>query len=158
MTQLETLDREIAGLEAEIAHIERAPKSFDEEWAPIAARMDAAEQAFRQNGMPLDTPNHITPEHRRRRQLALAGAVLAGNRKAIEAAERARIKVKTEGGLSTSERTRKLADLRAELKRAAALRSLGLRKLGGDAEFLEPPGPHPEFVIATEAYLRRLAA
>lgn len=137
MTQLETLEREIARLEAEIARVERAPKSFDEEWAPIVARMDAAEQMFRQHGMPLDAPLQVSPEYGRQRQLSLAGAVLAGNRKAVEAAERLRIKPRTEGGLSTSERTRKLADLRAELLRIAERREIALRKVEGD-DFLHP--------------------
>ena len=91
---LDTFDREIAELRAQIARIERTPPSFDEAWAPVAARMDAAEQAFNQHGLPLDLPQQMTPEYARQRHLALAGAVLAGNRKAIETGERGRVKAR----------------------------------------------------------------
>ena len=69
--------------------------------------------------------------------------------------ERERVTAQGEG-LTAADKTRRLAELRGPILKAAARRELELRAIEGD-DFLPRP-VHPELVIFKQAEVERLAA
>jgi hypothetical protein len=149
---LKTLDTEISRLQQEASAVERAPKSFDEVWPAVEAGLAEAEATFRRLGPQL-AGGFVSelPEHVHQRRQAMVGMAMVANRKGLLYSERARIQAQTEGGLSATDKQRRLDQLRAAILKAAARRELALRKVEGVGEF-RPRDVHPELVIypATE--------
>jgi hypothetical protein len=152
---LESLDGEIRRLQQQATAIERAGPTFDEAWPQVEAQLQDAENVFRRFGTGISDVAVTLPEIIARRHKAAIGAALVANKKAVIDAERQRVKEQTAGGLSASEKQRRLAELRGALLRAAAKRELALRAVEG-AEF-HPRPVHPELVVYRQGDLERLA-
>jgi hypothetical protein len=99
----------------------------------------------------------VLPEYVWQRNQILIGATLVANRKAVVDSERARIKAQTEGGISATDRQRRLDQLRAAILRASANRELLVRATEVEGEFLPRPGLHAELAVFTRAEVERLA-
>ena len=152
---LETLDREISRLQAEAAAVERAGPTFEERWPEIESQLLEAENVFRRLGPQLSGFVSELPEHVHQRRQAMVGMALVANRRAIVDSEQARIKAQTEGGISATAKSHRLAELRRAVLRSAAQRELELRKIEGDDFAIR--SVHPELVIFTQAAVERLA-
>lgn len=152
---IEQIDAELARLQAEIASVERLPRSFDEVWPATEAELDQAEATFRRIGPQLGFVSQL-PEHVYERRQAMVGMVMVANRPALIDAERARIKAATAGGLSQADRTKRLDQLRAAILMAAARKEIALRQIEG-TEF-QMRSVHPEFVVFRRAEVERIAA
>jgi hypothetical protein len=126
----------------------KAPSSFDEIWPAVEAELDQAEAAFRRLGPQLSGFVSQLPEHVHQRYQATIGAVMVANRKALIDCERTRVKAATEGGMSATDKQRRLDQLRAAVLRAAAQRELALRDVEGDG--FQPRPAHAELSIYNE--------
>jgi len=120
MTAIEDLDAEIARLQAEAAAVERIGPTFDERWPAVEAELLEAEAVFRQLGPQLGGFQSMIPEHVHQRHQAFIGAAMVADRKALIDSERQRIKAATEGGISATDKQRRLDQLRAAILKAAA--------------------------------------
>jgi hypothetical protein len=80
---------------------------------------------------------------------------MVADRKALIDSERQRIKAATEGGISATDKQRRLDQLRAAILKAAAKRELALRKVEGDDFMVR--SVHPELAIFKQAEVERLA-
>jgi hypothetical protein len=156
MSTIEDLDAEIARLQQEVVAVERAPPSFDERWPQIESELDAAEATFRRVGPGLGSAPPRLPEMIHQQRQALVGMALVVGRKAVVEAERQRVKEQTAGGLSASEKQRRLEQLRGAILRAAAKRELALRAVEGVGEF-RPRAVHAELAVFKRADVERLA-
>ena len=155
---IEQIDVELARLQAEISGVERAPPSFEEAWPGVEADLDEAEATFRRVGPQLSGVVSQLPEHVAERHRAMAGLALVANRKAVVDSERSRVRAATEGGLSATDKQRRLDQLRAAILRASAKRELLVRETEVEGEFLPRPGLHAEMVVFRKPDLERLAA
>jgi hypothetical protein len=155
MTDIATIEIEISRLQAEAAAVERAGPVFDEVWAGVEAQLLEAEAAFRRHGPQLGVVVSELPEYRYQRRQIEIGAAMVANPKALLDSERARIKAQTEGGISATDRQRRLDQLRAAILRAAGQRELALREVEGEGEFLPRP-VHPELAIFRHGEVERL--
>src|SRR5215475_11954028 len=124
MTMIAELDAEISRLQQEASAVERAPHSFDEVWPAVEAQLAEAEATFRRLGPQLGGFVSQLPEHVEERRRAMVGMAVVANRKALLDSERARVKARTEGGISATDRQRRLDQLRAAILKAAAKREL----------------------------------
>src|SRR5580693_6250530 len=151
MTTIAELDTEISRLQQEASGVERAPSSFEEVWPAVEAELAEAEATFRRLGPQLSQRSvPVLPEYVWQRNQVVIGATLVANRKAVVDSERARIKAQTEGGISATDRQRRLDQLRAAILRASANRELLVRATEGDGEF-QPRVIHPELAIYKQA-------
>jgi hypothetical protein len=158
MTTITELDTVISRLQQEASARERAPKSFDEVWPAIEAELDEAEAIFRRLGPQLSQRSvPVLPEYVWQRNQVVIGATLVANRKAVVDSERARIKAQTEGGISATDRQRRLDQRRAAIMRAAAKRELLVRGTEFEGDFLPRPPLHAELAVFTRAEVERLA-
>jgi hypothetical protein len=157
MTTIAELDTEISRLQQEASAVERAPSSFDEVWPAVEAELAEAEATFRRLGPQLGGFVSQLPEHVYERRQAMVGMAIVANKKAVLDSERARVKAQTEGGISATDKRRRLDQLRAAILRAAAQRELALREVEGEGEF-RPRDIHPELLIHRQADVERLAA
>jgi|HubBroStandDraft_6_1064221.scaffolds.fasta_scaffold1476440_1 hypothetical protein len=157
MTTIADLDTEIRRLHQEASALERAPSSFDEAWPAVEAELDQAEATFRRLGPQLSGVVSQLPEHVHERRQAMVGLVMVTNKKAVIDSERARIKAQTEGGISATDKQRRLDQLRAAVLRASANRELLVRATEVEGEFAPRPGLHPELAVFRRADVERLA-
>jgi hypothetical protein len=145
-------------LQAEISSVERAPSSFDEIWPAVEAELAEAEATFRRLGPQLRGFVSQLPEHVNERHRAMVGMALVANKKAVLDSERSRVRAATEGGLSATDKARRLDQLRAAILRASASRELLIRASEVEGEFLPRPALHPELVVFRRAEVERIAA
>jgi hypothetical protein len=157
MTTIAELDTEISRLQQEASAVERAPKSFDEVWPAVEAELAEAEATFRRLGPTLSGVISSLPEHVAERHRAMVGMALVANKKAVLDSERSRVGAATEGGMSATDRQRRLDQLRGAILQASAKRELLVRATEGDGEF-QPRVIHPELAIYKQAAVERLAA
>jgi hypothetical protein len=126
--------------------VERAAKSFDKIWANVEAELAEAEATFRRVGPWLSRSTPLLPELVYQRHQANISACMVANKKALLDSERARVKAQTEGGISATDKQRRLADLERALLKAAAKRELLLREQETAGEFSARP-VHPELAV-----------
>jgi hypothetical protein len=158
MTTIAELDTEITLLQQQASAVERAPKSFDEVWPTVEAELAEAEATFRRLGPQLGG-RFVSPlqEHVEERHRAMVGMAVVANRKAVVDSERSRVRAATEGGMSVTDKQRRLDQLRGAILQASAKRELLVRATEGDGEF-QPRVIHPELAIYKQAAVERLAA
>src|SRR5260370_31315078 len=142
MSTIEQIDAELARLQAEIARVERAPRSFDEVWAATIEQLDLAEATFRRLGPGLGGVVSQLPEYVAERHRAMVGLALVANRKAVIDSERSRVRAATEGGISAADKVRRLDELRRQIMKAAAKRELAVRGIEGDGFMPRPLHAH----------------
>jgi hypothetical protein len=132
----------------------QAGPTFDERWPAVEAQLLEAEAAFKRLGPWLgfvpSLPEHVYERH----QVAIGAAVVA-NKKALIDAERQRIKAQTEGGISATDKQRRLDELRVAVLRLSAQRELLVREVEG-REFHARP-VHAELVVYRQYDVERLA-
>lgn len=157
---LDTLDREISRAEQEIAAVQAAPQTFDEEWPAVERWVLATETAANtEDPLLLFATAPMFPETMQRQLQVLFGNSVVGNRDKVLESQRQRVKEKTAGGISAADKQRRLADLQRAIERTVAKRVLLVRAATkGDDEFLSPPPVLEHLVCAKQSYLEQLAA
>jgi hypothetical protein len=148
------IDAELARLQAEIASVERAPRTIAERYAETEARLREAEGVYRQWGFDASAGHPGAAQHMRRQ--SLIGALMVVNSAALLKAERQRIEAQGEG-LSPPAKAQRLDELRCQILKAAARRELAVREIERDGEF-QPRVIHPELAIYRQAAVERQAA
>jgi hypothetical protein len=130
---IETLDATIAQLQAEARTVAHAPRSIAERYGQAEAELRDAERIYRTWGL------HVG----------------AGDTR--EAAHLQRQRVEAEGeGITAPDKTRRLAELRGAILKAAAKRELLLREQETAGEFSARP-VHAELAVYKRSEVERLA-
>jgi len=148
------LDAEIARIEAEIGRTERTGPTLAQREADALAWLDQArawcvEHGFEPHGsLPGEREHYARP--------ALIGAMMTTNGKQLIDAERARIRKAYPEGLDATERDKRVAERRRELRMRHAKRKMQLREREARGEDVERDSAAPEVFLRTDTDLRAI--